>query len=533
MRDPQTAIDPSEQAEVPLEDDLSGRERVSWNVVFSWAGHMVHVVAGFVMPRLLDYHLGQVALGVWDFGWATIAYFGLVQAGIGSSVNRYVARYRSRGDVEGVCRAVTSVTCVLLVSAAVVVVLTLAAAWQVPARLSNQLSDYVDEARWVVVLLGASLAVQMAFGAFAGVVTGCHRWGLHNLITSGFYAVSIVAMILVLTFGGGLRSLAIAYLGGVICAELTRAVAAHRVYAGLRVRVRYASFSQARRMLMFGGKSMMNSISRVLLYSTTSLLITGCLGPAALAAYARSGALVRHAMVFLQKYAQVLTPLASSLESEGDIQEIRDLVVRSGRYAMYLTLPIMLTLSILGGPILHVWMGPAYELSLVLAILAVGHAGLMVHAPAMNILMGLNAHAWPSVANLIGAVVSVGFVYASLYVYGMGLPAVALGVAVPLTIVNGLLLPAYTCRRVGLSMAAYAWSVGAGPVLCAVPFSICLALARLTFVDRPGWAVLSGCAGGGVVLGALYWRYVAPVRIRNDVRRTVQRAIRPGRVPMP
>ena len=71
---------------------LTGRDRLASNVISSWAAHFVFIIAGFIMPRMIDGRLGHELLGVRDFAWSLVSYFGLVQAGIGSSVNRCVAR---------------------------------------------------------------------------------------------------------------------------------------------------------------------------------------------------------------------------------------------------------------------------------------------------------------------------------------------------------------------------------------------------------------------------------------------------------
>ena len=44
------------------------------------------IVAGFLMPRMMDYYVGQRLLGVWDLGWSIVSYFELAQIGVGSSV---------------------------------------------------------------------------------------------------------------------------------------------------------------------------------------------------------------------------------------------------------------------------------------------------------------------------------------------------------------------------------------------------------------------------------------------------------------
>jgi O-antigen/teichoic acid export membrane protein len=163
-----------------IKEDLTGRDRMAWNVLASWAGHMVFVIAGFVMPRMIDRHIGQTSLGIWDFSWSLVSYFGLAGLGIGSSVNRYVAKYRAVNDIDGLRRAVSSVWCIQVVVSFVIVLATAVVASFIPLWFKERLGAEMKIAQWVVVLLGLSLAVEMAFDAFRGVMTGCHRWDFHN-----------------------------------------------------------------------------------------------------------------------------------------------------------------------------------------------------------------------------------------------------------------------------------------------------------------------------------------------------------------
>src|SRR5262249_21126034 len=158
-----------------------------WNVMTSWGGHVVFIVAGFLMPRLIDAHLGQVALGMWDFGWSTVSYFVLAQAGVGSSVNRYVAEFRSTGDLGALHRTLASVTLIQLAAPLLALALTALVVWLLPMLFGARLGAGVETARWMIALLGASIAVQLAFDGFGGVLTGCHRWDVHNMVNAGAY----------------------------------------------------------------------------------------------------------------------------------------------------------------------------------------------------------------------------------------------------------------------------------------------------------------------------------------------------------
>ncbi len=433
-------------------EDLTGRERMAHNVLVSWGGHIVYIVAGFIMPRLIDRHIGQSALGVWDFGWSLVSYFGMAQVGIGSSVNRYVARYRAAHDTTSLNRAVSSVMCIQILAGIMVTVLTLLATWLLPVLFKSRLAGQIEEARWVVLFLGAGLAVQMFLNVYVGVLTGCHRWDLHNGISAGFYALTVVGMIVALVLGGGLKCLAMASFVGMMLTEITRAAFSYRVCPELRIRLRSVRWAQTLEMLTFGGKSALDSVSRLLLYQTNGMLIVGYLGPGALAVFSRPKALVSHAQRLVNKFGFVLTPTASSLQADGRHAELQRLLAQAGRFALAMALPMVLFLSIMGDPLLKLWMGPRYEQGMVLAVLALGHMTEMIRQPILNIITGLNAHGTLGAANLVSAILSVVLGFAMLGILHWGLMGAAIALVMPLVLVNGTFVPIYACRMVGLPL---------------------------------------------------------------------------------
>jgi O-antigen/teichoic acid export membrane protein len=502
----------------PVEPDLTGRDRLVKNVLSSWAGHMVFVIAGFIMPRLIDHRVGQSGLGVWDFGWSLISYFAFVQAGIASSVNRYIAKYRAVRDTEGVRCTFCSVFCFQFVAGILVMGLNVLATWLVPTLLSNRLGQHVEEARWVVFFLGMSMALEVMISPFAGVISGCHRWDLHNGLNAGFHAGIVVAWIVALSLGGGLRSLALINFLGVVLTEITRIRLAFWVCPELRFHPRYVHWTYIRRMLTFGGKSILTTASRVLLYQTSNLLVVSFLGPAALAMYSRPGGLVRHAMTFVNKFAFVLTPTASCLHARGQKEELSELLIETTRYAAYITLPMVIFLSIMGSPLLMFWMGPKYRQGTLLIILAVGHVMTMIQQPVWNILAGMNVHGRLGVANLIAAVVSLGLALLALGVFHLGLIGAALAVVLPLSITYGVYIPLYACRLLGMSVRSYLTSAMRKPLLCVLPFTGCLFGVRYVFAGRPMLELLTGIVVGGLTLGLVYWRYVLSPQARRKVK---------------
>lgn len=506
-------------------EDLTGRDRLVPNVIFSWGGHFVFIVAGFIMPRMIDRRLGQDLLGVWDFGWSVVSYFSLVAAGIASSVNRYVARYRMAGDRAGVNTVVSSACCVMGISGLLVVQLTIAVSLLLPHLFGTDLGKYVREAQGVVLLLGASMAVEIGLQAYNGVLTGCHRWGLRNLIESGWHAATIAGQIVALLLGGTLQSLALIYLIGIVLAYLTRMGAAYHVCEGLRVRPALVRWATIKEQFVFGGKTLIPNLSQLLLNQTTSILILAYLGPAMLALYSRPRSLILQANTLVKKMALVLIPTVSSLQSAGDLAGIREVLMKSVRYSSYLVLPITVVLVVYGGPIMAFWMGPRYGNGWLPALLAAGFLVTMVQTPVLPILAGLNAHGRAGIAELLASLCSALVIALSLSVFHAGLLAVAVGVTVPLTIMNVVYLPLLMRRRTGLHVREYFRSVTVGPALHVLPFALCLVLARFVCSARPLLGLAVGGVAGGAVLIATYWRCVLPDQIKSWVLRCLRRML--------
>lgn len=497
--------------------DLTGRDRLVPNVLFTWMAQFVFIIAGFILPRTIDRRLGQELLGVWDFAWSLVNYFQLVPLGIASSVNRYVAKCRAAQDTVGMNQVVSSVSLVLGGAGVVIAALTIGVSLLLPRWFSARLGANLSEAQWVVFFLGLSLSVQVAFSAFNGVLTGCHRWGLHNLNTSGWYAVTVTGMIVALLLGGRLWILAVIALVGETLANARRVILSYRVCEGLQIRPTLVRKSVIWELFVFGGKTLIPGVSNVLLNQTTSVLILAYLGPAALALYSRPRSLVYRIDVLVRKMAMVLIPTTSSLESAGNLREIRELVVKAARYSLYLALPIVLVLVIFGGPIMQLWMGPRYANGWIPAILAGSYLAVLVQLPGLHILVGLNAHGRAGVARFVASLCSVGLNVLALTYFEWGLVGTALAVTLPLTVLNLVDIPLLVSRRVGLGVRHYFVSIMVGPLWHTLPFTACLVGARLVFHSRPLLGLLWGGAVGGTLLMAIYWRHVLPVRVKMRV----------------
>ncbi len=509
--------------------DKTGRKHMVRNVLGGWAGQFIFMIAGFIMPRMIDRHLGQNLLGVWDFAWSLVSYFSLVQVGIVAAINRFVAMYHGKNDSEGINRVASSVSCLLILMGSVILVLTVAACCALSYLRRDAIGQYITEARWVVLLLGFEMAVQTVFSIYSAVTTGCHRWGIYNGINAASYFVTVVGMFVVLVAGGGLTALAVTHFAGEMAANPIRWIAAHRVCPTLKIRLATADRQTMSAMFKFGAKAWAPLIGDMILNQTTSILLAASLGPAYLAVYSRSRSLTKYIRDLVMKMAGPLMASASSLHASGDSKQIQHLVIKSTRYAAFLSFPIGALLVVCGGPILEIWMGPRYAMPWVAAMLALGQTAAVVQLSVQAILAGMNRHGILSAANVTGSIIGVAAVACVVFWLKGGLFAVAAATTLPLLAVNLFYGPVHVCHCIGLPVAEYYKRAVLYPFVCMLPFAACLIAARWLLGTHIKLSVLIGALAGGAVLVPIYWRNVVPQSLKSSItKKLLKRNREPG-----
>jgi O-antigen/teichoic acid export membrane protein len=497
--------------------ETDGRRQIAGGVVVSWVAQIIQIAAGFIIPRWIDHGLGRETLGIWDLAWSLVSYLTLLEAGIGSSVNRHVALYRVQADVSSVNRVVSSVAVVQRAVAVLVLGLTVVIALGLSHYLHHQPLAMVNDAKWLVLILGSSVAFSLSGAIYTGVVTGCHRWAAHHTVYAFTNVFSAVGMCCVLKAGFGIIALGIVHLTSEILGRVIRAVIAYRVCPGLSIKFRNVSRATMRQMIGFGGRMFMGQMSGVLMVQTINVLIAAHLGPAVLALFSRPRSLIRQAAVFPQKYAFMLAPAAAALSGRADRGELQRFVKESARYGICLSLPVMVLLAIDGGPLLQIWMGKAYANSSLMVILTFGFAAEIFYQPLNTLLLGLNLHGRPGFFSLIAAGCAIMLSWLALR-WGAGITAIALAIALPWSMLYGIYLPFYACRRVHISIKSFLKDVWIGPISSVIPFSLCLLFAKWSFSQTPVLALLVGAMSGGLVLLVCYWFLIFPEEWKNKVR---------------
>ncbi|WP_354622647.1 MATE family efflux transporter [Psychromonas sp. MME2] len=420
-------------------EDLTGQSRFAWNLMISWISQLVLIFSGFIMPRLVDEKVGQAALGIWDFGWSFVSYLTLVGFGMGACFNRYIAMHRAANEIKDLNKVANSVVFVQLIIASVVVTTTVVFYFSLPYFFSESLQEHTHTGQWVILFLGFSLSMQMLSGSARGLLTGYHRWDIHNSLHAGDSVFSLILMVLALYFTElGVVGMAIGYFISTVTFETLRFISVKKICKEFTFNLRLSNFATCKEMLKFGIKSMLSNVPPIILLQTISIILVSSIGPAALAVFARPMALTKQIKTFMAKFTLMLTPTTGAMLGSKDPQAIQALFINTTKLSFAFCLPSLGFLFIYGDQILALWMGDDYASKHLIMILSAGLLLSMGQDSSIRILMGMNRHGRISVIALLSLMTL--FVIGLLFtgVGNLALTTAALLFVVPMSIVYGI-----------------------------------------------------------------------------------------------
>jgi O-antigen/teichoic acid export membrane protein len=499
--------------------------RVLWNVVTNYLRFVLAAGIGFVLTPFMVHHLGDRDYGLWVTVFSLTGYFGLFDQGIRPSLVRYVSRDHAAGDHDGLARTISSAIALY----AGVGVVTMAAAAIVAANTSAWIR--VDPglhaiAPTLVLLVGATLALGFPLGVFGAVLSGLQRYDVANGIGMAIGVLRMVAFIAVLRLGGGLVVLAWTSLAVNVLGHAWSWLAARRMLPGVRLGPDRVHGADLRRIADYGSWALVGALATNIAFQTDSLVITAFLGAALATPFALAAGLIDNSRSLVHAAAWVLSPTASEMDTLGEGEKLRRLMVAGSRYSVLVSWPVLFGLIVFGSNLLQTWVGARYAYAgTLLTVLALPTLVALPQATGASVLFGISRHRGIVVLSLLAALVNLGL---SLWwarspglmrtLFGTGVPpglmGVAMGTAIPLLLISGVATAFYACSVLQQPFGRYLWEGLVHPGIVSLAFLVPAALVQYWW-HPVGWLPLFGaCAGCWVVFAAVALATAIPAEDR-------------------
>lgn len=483
------------------------------NVGSSWFALGINVAVGIFLSPFILHRLGDSAFGIWVLIFSITGYYGLFDLGIRSSIVRYASKFAATDSKEELAKLISTSLFtyggvgILSLLITVVLFVYVDNIFRVPVELHST-------ARWLLLMVGASVAFGFPLGVFGGFLDGLQRFDVNNWTSVASNLLRAALIVAALDNGRGLLTIALITVVLPLITSLVRGIIAFRIQP-VAFGLKYVDRATFRMMASYSGVTLIIMIAGRLKFKTDTIVIGTMLSAAAITYFNIAGRIVDYAGEIVTSLAQNFLPMASQSEAKGSMEHLRKVFVTGNRLCAFTMFPVTAVLLILGKSIIEVWVGQKYIATsyTVLVILIIPSTLMWAQAASGRVLFGISKHRTWAFVTLAEGISNL--VLSILLVRLYGIIGDALGTAIPLTCSMVFFMPGHLCKQLGIRLWTYLREAFVLPVLVSAPLVVVLLLMRRWFVAHNYWQLGIQLLAGGIVYGlGLAWAFFTSRALR-------------------
>ncbi|MBR3289869.1 MAG: oligosaccharide flippase family protein [Clostridia bacterium] len=472
------------------------------------------IIPFFYTPVMLRM-LGQAEYGLFSLSHSVVSYLALLSFGFGTTIVRYISKYRAEGDRESLEKVYGFFIVLYGVMAAIVLAVGAVIAQNTGAIFSQGLTEPEQvKMRSLVLIMTVSSALSFPISVFSSMVIAYERFVFRNLLN--ILSTTLVPIGNLVALWLGYQSVGMALAGLLISAVFLPWNIFYCRFK-LRVRPRFARVPKALigEMVRVSFYNFMGSLVDMLFWATDRVILGMLASSVAVAVY-NIGATFNNMITGLSTTVSgVLAPkITGMVVKNAKKDELTELFVRVGRLQFLVIGLVVSGLTVFGHVFITMWAGPEYsEAYYIVLLTAIPLCIPLIQNTGVAILVAQNKQKFRSVVYLIIAVVNVVSTY--LIVPYMGGVGAALCSCVSYLIGQGLVINLYYHKVTGIDIPLFWRTILKMAIVPAVMIALELVLFR--FVTIENWAVFFAF----VILHTLIYAFFMYRFVMNDYERDV------------
>ena len=369
------------------------KRQLARNVWTSWVGYAVRILISFLFVPYITSVLGDARYGVWVIVFQTINYFTLVDFGLEKALARFISKHIGQRAFDRINR-VLNTTFVLYLAIGSIIIL---GAWLVSTYLFGYFKIgnpiLATEGRTALVIIGVYMGTRFYLLPFAGSLGGFQRFDIANSLHIIEDIIRTLILVWLLAQGYGLAALAMAILGTSLARQVVAIIFVHRLYPEVEFGLRHSDRETARDMFDYSRITFGITLGWLIIYNTDSVLLGLISSAAAAGIYAPAAQVMLILRNFVNVVANPLTTAASQLESQGNMEAVRRLYLKSVRYTSYFSFVAAVGVIQYASPFIDLWLPQdffgTYE---AMRILAMGVAFFIPQIIGNAVLFAIDKH---------------------------------------------------------------------------------------------------------------------------------------------
>lgn len=418
------------------------------NISTRYLALAVTAIVGLVVLPVNVHYLGKSQYGLWILTASLTTYFSVLDLGYGSAVVKFVAQYRAKQNAQALNEILSTLNVVFCSMGVVVYLVAILVAWQLP-HIFNIEPSQVNTGRMILLIIGANVTLHFCCAIYGGVVNGFQRYYLNNVIGTVTTLLTAAVNVLVLWLGYGLIELVAATTAVRMSPYFLYRRNARHVFPELHLSPRLFRRERLREVTGFSIYVAMIDWSSRLNYAVDNFTIGIFLNTASVGIYAVGLRLSEALFRMTSQVHTFLFPTIVHRSVEGRLEDQRRLVVQATRFQLAIAIGLCGSVIAVAPVLVRAWVGPGFEsaflIAQVLAYVVILRAWMGVPG---TLLKGTGRAGYVAKVSAVCAVANV--LLSVVLVKLMGLIGVALGTAIPVTIIAAFSIFPAACREVEL-----------------------------------------------------------------------------------
>ena len=413
-----------------------------------------NLISIFYTPIIIK-HLGQSQYGLFNLGNSVIAYLSILNLGLGSTIVRYIARYRFNEDKDTEAKLNGTFFIMYNIISAIVVIVGIFIVVNTDHIFNRHMTtSELHEMRTILVLMILNLALSFSTNLFGSVIVAYEKFVFIRISTIVWTIISPIITYPLLMMG--YKAVMVTAVNTLINA-LTIFTYIIYFFFVLKKRIAFGKLDKdlVREMVKYSLFIALGMIVDRIYWSTDQIILGITSGTVLVAVYSVGANFGNYYQTFSTTISSVFgARVAQLVDSNSDNNELTDLMIKVGR-VQFMVLGLILSGFILyGKQFIYFWAGQGYEDAYIIGLLIMVPLTIpLIQNIGLNIIQSKNKHVFRSVMYLIIALINIVFSYfASLKWGAIGCAFVSF---ISYFVANGFIINWYYYKKIGLEIPRF------------------------------------------------------------------------------
>lgn len=414
-------------------------------------GSIIPMVYTPIMLRLL----GQAEYGLYSLSSSVIGYLSLLNFGMGSTIVRYVTKYRVEKNKQKEQEIIGLFFVLYLILAFFVIVGGIILSLCSPIFFSHGLTETeISKLQILILIMALNTAVSFPISVFSSVIIAHERYIFSRCIDVLSTIIVPVANIIMLYLGFGSVGMAsISVIIQIMILPLTLLYCLRK----LEIKPLFCKpdISLLKEIIGFSAFIFIGTLVDMLFWATDKVILGALAGTVTVAIYNVGSTFNSIVEKLSTTISGVLTPRITGMVVMGAKKDtLTELFIRIGRIQFLIIGLVVSGFIVFGEPFILLWAGEGYEQSYAIALLTMIPLAIpLIQTVGKNIVIAQNKHQFRSIVYLIIAIINVISTY--IVVPYLGAIGAALCSCLSYILGQGIIMNIYYHKVTQLDMIAF------------------------------------------------------------------------------